>query len=95
MVSLGALMSMLVAIIAVVMEVFVAILIVFGFFIRSLAVLFIFYTLGTAVIGYYYWDMIGDAVGLNMINFWKNVSIVGAFLLLVIIGSGVIFFDRR
>ncbi len=72
MASLGAPMPMLAAIIAVVMEVPAAILIVLGFFTRPLAVLFIFYTLGTAVIGHHYWDMTGDAVGPNMINFWKK-----------------------
>ena len=69
--------------------------IVLGFFTRPLAVLFIFYTLGTAVIGHHYWDMTGDAVGPNMINFWKNVSIAGAFLLLAITGPGAISLDRR
>ncbi len=81
-------MPMLAAIIAVVMEVPAAILIILGFFTRPLAVLFIFYTLGTAVIGHHYWDMTGDAVGPNMINFWKNISIAGAFLLLAITGPG-------
>ena len=95
MTSLGAPMPMLAAIIAVVMEVPAAILIVLGFFTRPLAVLFIFYTLGTAVIGHHYWDMTGDAVGPNMINFWKNVSIAGAFLLLAITGPGAISLDRR
>ena len=88
-------MASLAAIIAVVMEVPAAILIVLGFFTRPLAVLFIFYTLGTAVIGHHYWDMTGDAVGPNMINFWKNVSIAGAFLLLAITGPGAISLDRR
>jgi uncharacterized membrane protein YphA (DoxX/SURF4 family) len=37
----------------------------------------------------------GDAVGPNMINFWKNVSIAGAFLLLAITGPGAISLDRR
>ena len=78
----GAPMPTLAAIIAVIMEVPAAILIVLGFFTRPLAVIFIFYTLGTAVIGHHYWDMTGDAVLPNMINFWKNVSIAGAFLLL-------------
>ena len=95
MASLGAPMPMLAAIIAVVMEVPAAILIVLGFFTRPLAVLFIFYTLGTAVIGHHYWDMTGDAVGPNMINFWKNISIAGAFLLLAITGPGAISLDRR
>lgn len=95
MTSLGAPMPMLAAIIAVVMEVPAAILIVLGFFTRPLAVLFVFYTLGTAVIGHHYWDMSGDAVMPNMINFYKNVSIAGAFLLLAVTGPGAISIDRR
>jgi len=95
MASLGAPMPVLAAIIAVVMEVPAAILIVLGFFTRPLAVLFVFYTLGTAVIGHHYWDMSGDAVLPNMINFYKNISIAGAFLLLAITGPGAISIDRR
>lgn len=38
------------------------------------------------MIGHHYWDMTGDAVLPNMINFWKNISIAGAFLLLAITG---------
>ncbi|MFB4542297.1 DoxX family protein [Enterobacter hormaechei subsp. steigerwaltii] len=95
MTSLGAPMPMLAAIIAVVMEVPAAILIVLGFFTRPLAVIFVFYTLGTAVIGHHYWDMTGDAVLPNMINFYKNVSIAGGFILLAIAGPGAISLDRR
>lgn len=95
MTSLGAPLPMLAAIVAVVMEVPAAILIVLGFFTRPLAVIFVFYTLGTAVIGHHYWDMTGDAVLPNMINFYKNVSIAGGFILLAITGPGAISLDRR
>ena len=95
MTSLGTPMPMLAAIIAVVMEVPAAILIVLGFFTRPVAVLFVFYTLGTAIIGHHYWDMTGDAVMPNMINFYKNISIAGAFILLAIVGPGALSFDRR
>lgn len=95
MTSLGAPMPMLAAIVAVVMEVPAAILIVLGFFTRPVAVIFVFYTLGTAVIGHHYWDMTGDAVLPNMINFYKNVSIAGGFILLAITGPGAISLDRR
>ena len=95
MTSLGAPMPMLAAIVAVVMEVPAAILIVLGFFTRPLAVIFVFYTLGTAVIGHHYWDMTGDAVLPNMINFYKNVSIAGGLILLAITGPGAISLDRR
>ncbi|HHA1351514.1 DoxX family protein [Enterobacter ludwigii] len=95
MTSLGTPMPMLAAIIAVVMEVPAAILIVLGFFTRPIAVLFVFYTLGTAIIGHHYWDMTGDAVMPNMINFYKNISIAGAFILLAIVGPGALSLDRR
>jgi len=95
MAKLGAPMPMLAAIVAVIMEVPAAILIVLGFFTRPLAVLFVFYTLGTAVIGHHYWDMSGDAVMPNMINFFKNISIAGGFLLLAVAGPGAISIDRR
>ena len=95
MTSLGTPMPMLAAIIAVVMEVPAAILIVLGFFTRPVAVLFVFYTLGTAIIGHHYSDMTGDAVMPNMINFYKNISIAGAFILLAIVGPGALSLDRR
>jgi putative oxidoreductase len=95
MASAGAPLPTLSAIIAIIMEVPAAILIVLGFFTRPLAVIFIFYTLGTAVIGHHFWDMSGDAVVPNMINFYKNVSIAGAFLLLAITGPGAMSLDRR
>ncbi|BBQ82758.1 membrane protein [Klebsiella sp. WP3-W18-ESBL-02] len=95
MASIGTPMPALAAIIAIVMEVPAVILIILGFFTRPLAIIFLFYTLGTAVIGLHYWDMTGDAVMANMINFYKNISIAGAFLLLAIVGPGKISLDRR
>lgn len=95
MAKLGTPMPMLAAIIAVVMEIPAAILIVLGFFTRPIALLFVFYTLGTAVIGHPYWEMSGDAVMPNIINFYKNISIAGAFLLLAVTGPGAISIDRR
>jgi putative oxidoreductase len=91
----GAPMPMLAAIVAIIMEVPAAILIVLGFFTRPLAVIFVFYTIGTAIIGHHYWDMSGDAVLPNMINFYKNISIAGAFILLAITGPGAISIDKR
>ncbi|HDG1689180.1 TPA: DoxX family protein [Kluyvera georgiana] len=95
MASIGTPMPALAAIIAIVMEVPAVILVILGFFTRPLAVIFLFYTLGTAVIGHHYWNMTGDAVMPNMINFYKNISISGAFLLLAIVGPGKISLDKR
>ncbi|ATF91454.1 DoxX family protein [Cedecea neteri] len=92
---LGAPLPTLAAAIAVFMEVVAAILVIIGFFTRPLAILFVFYTLGTAVIGHHYWSMTGDAVMPNMINFYKNISIAGGFLLLAVTGPGAISVDKR
>jgi putative oxidoreductase len=92
---LGTPLPTLAAVIAVFMEVAAAILVIIGFFTRPLAILFVFYTLGTAVIGHHYWNMTGDAVMPNMINFYKNISIAGGFLLLAVTGPGAISVDKR
>ncbi|SQC91571.1 Inner membrane protein yphA [Cedecea neteri] len=39
--------------------------------------------------------MTGDAVMPNMINFYKNISIAGGFLLLAVTGPGAISVDKR
>jgi putative oxidoreductase len=94
MASSGAPLPTLAAIIAIVMEVPAAILIVLGFFTRPLAVIFILYARyrrhWPSLLGY---DRRCSTP--NMINFYKNISIAGAFLLLAITGPGAISLDRR
>ena len=76
------------AVIAIVVEFFVAIAVLVGAFTRKLAVLMAGYTLATAFIGHHYWTMSGTEQYSNEINFYKNVSIMGGFLLLFITGAG-------
>lgn len=97
MTSLGTPAPTLAAAIAVLMEVGASILIIIGFFTRPMAILFAFYTIGTCIIGHAYWDILNDDVMMkaNMINFYKNVSISGGFLLLAVIGPGTWSIDRR
>ncbi len=83
------------AVIAVIFEVPVVIAIALGFYTRPLALALLFYTFGTAVLGHPYWSMTGGEVTGNMINFYKNISIAGGFLLLAITGPGSISLDRR
>jgi putative oxidoreductase len=91
----GAPFPTLSAIIAIVMEFFVGIAILIGFYTRPLALLFALYTLGTALIGHHFWTMSGDAYVTNMINFYKNMSIMGGLLLLCVTGAGKYSIDRR
>ncbi len=88
MASSGAPAPELSAIIAVVMEFFVAIALILGVFTRPLALLFVLYTLGTVLIGHHYWTMEGADRMMNMINFYKNISIMGGLLLLAVTGPG-------
>lgn len=93
--SLHAPFPVLAAAIAVLMEVSGSFLILLGFFTRPMALIFAFYTLGTAIIGHAYWNMTGDAVHPNMLNFYKNISIIGGFILLAFTGPGSISLDKE
>jgi putative oxidoreductase len=84
----GAPVPELSAIIAVIMEFFVGISILLGVATRPLAILLMLYTLATALIGHHYWTLTGMAQYEAMINFYKNISIMGGLLLLYVTGAG-------
>ena len=87
-VQLGGPMPVLAAAVAIFMELPVAFAIAVGAFVRPSALLMVFYTLGTALIGHRYWTMTGADRVDNMDGFYKNLSIMGGFLLLYISGAG-------
>jgi putative oxidoreductase len=91
----GAPIPALSAAVAIVMEFFAGISIVVGFYTRPLALIFALYTLGTALIGHPFWTMADGERMANMINFYKNVSIMGGLLLLCVTGAGRYSVDRR
>lgn len=93
--SQGLPMPTLAAAVVVLMEFFVGLAIVLGFCTRPLALLLALYTLGTALIGHHYWTMEGADRMANMINFYKNISIIGGLLLLCVTGPGKYSIDRR
>jgi putative oxidoreductase len=88
MVQLGTPMPVLAAGVATFMELPVAFAIAVGAFTRPAALLMALYTLGTALIGHRYWTVkAADRVD-SMDNFYKNLSIMGGFLLLCMTGPG-------
>ncbi|MFD1554532.1 DoxX family protein [Paraburkholderia silviterrae] len=91
----GAPMPMISAVIAVVMEFVVGILLLVGFYTRPLAVLLAIYTIATALIGHRFWTMTGMDQYMNMINFYKNVSIAGGLIALAVTGPGKFSIDRK
>ena len=88
MVQLGVPMPVLAAAVATFMELPVAFAIAIGAFTRASALLMFFYTLGTALIGHRYWTIKGADRVDSMDGFYKNISIMGGFLLLYINGAG-------
>ena len=83
------------AAIAVVMELGVGVLLAVGLLTRPLALLLALYTLGTALIGHHFWTQTGMEQYANMVNFYKNISIIGGLLLLAVTGPGKYSFDKR
>jgi len=95
MASTGAPAPELSAVIAVAVELVGGALIAVGFYTRPLALVFAVYTLATALIGHRYWALQGMDQYLAMINFYKNISIIGGLLLLALTGPGRYSFDRK
>jgi putative oxidoreductase len=88
MVQLGVPMPVVAAGVATFMELPVAFAVAVGAFTRPAALLMFFYTLGTALIGHRYWTITGADYVDSMDSFYKNLSIMGGFLLLYIAGPG-------
>ena len=88
MVQLGVPMPLLAAGVATFMELPVAFAVAIGAFTRPSALLMFLYTLGTALIGHRYWTVTGADYVDSMDGFYKNLSIMGGFLLLCITGAG-------
>ena len=88
MAQLGVPVPVLAAAVATFMELPVAFAVAVGAFTRPAALLMFFYTLGTALIGHRYWTITGADRVDSMDGFYKNLSIMGGFLLLSITGAG-------
>lgn len=86
--ELGVPVPVLAAALATFMELPVAFAVAVGAFTRASALLMFFYTLGTALIGHRYWTITGPDYVDSMDSFFKNLAIMGGFLLLVVTGPG-------
>ncbi|AGH84955.1 DoxX family protein [Ralstonia pseudosolanacearum] len=86
--TVGAPMPMLAAIVAVLMEFGVGIALLIGFWTRPLALLMALFVLGTALIAHTYWNVEGAMQTANMVQFYKNLSIMGGLILLSVTGAG-------
>ena len=88
MVQLGVPTPVLATVVAIVMELPVAFAVAFGVFTRPAAALMALYSLGTALIGHRYWTVQGADYVDSLDGFYKDLSIMGGFLLLFVTGAG-------
>jgi len=88
MVQDGAPFPVLASAVAIFMELPVTFAVAVGGFTRPSAVLLALYTLGSALIAHRYWKVKGEKKIDSMESFYKNLSIMGGFLLLYITGAG-------
>ena len=84
----GLRMPVLAAVVSMFMELPVAFAVAIGAFTRASAVLMALYSLGTALIGHRYWTVKGANYVDSMEGFFKDLSIMGGFLLLSVTGGG-------
>jgi putative oxidoreductase len=84
----GVPMPVLAAAVAIFMELPVAFAVAVGAFTRPAAVLMALYTMGTSLIEHRYWTVKGADYVDSLESFYKNLSIIGGFLLLFITGAG-------
>src|SRR5271156_2352918 len=83
------------ALAAIAVEAFVSIAVVLGIWTRPFAIVLALYALATGFLGHHYWTMTGAARFESETNFYKNLSIMGGFLLLYVTGSGKYSLDAR
>ncbi len=74
--------------IAIFMELPVAFAVALGAFTRFSAILMFLYTLGTSLIEHRYWTLPAGKRVESMEAFYKNLCIMGGFLLLTVAGAG-------
>jgi putative oxidoreductase len=84
----GLRMPILATAVSIFMELPVAFAVAVGAFTRPSAVLVALYSMGTALIGHRYWTMKGADQVDSMEGFYKDLSIMGGFLLLSVTGAG-------
>ncbi|ACL59054.1 DoxX family protein [Methylobacterium nodulans] len=76
-------------------ELGLGLLIALGFYARAAAVALAAFTALTIVFFHNFWSMTGDAVRANQIQAMKNVSIIGALLMIAAVGPGRLAINQR
>ncbi len=83
------------AALTIVLELGGGILLVLGYKVRWVSIVFFLWLIPTTFIFHRFWGIDAAQVQAQQINFLKNVSIMGAFLMLFAFGPGAYSLDRR
>jgi putative oxidoreductase len=95
MASMGIPLTQLALVITIVIEVGAALMLIFGWKARLAAGALLLWMIPVTLIFHAFWAATPDQAQMQMIQFFKNVSIMGAMLLIVGFGSGPYSLDRR
>jgi putative oxidoreductase len=76
-------------------ELFGGLAILVGVKARWVAVILVLWLITVTLLGHPFWTMDGAARAANQANFYKNLAIMGAYLLLALTGAGRYSFDHR
>ncbi|HWH81661.1 MAG TPA: DoxX family protein [Burkholderiaceae bacterium] len=93
--SKGLPLATLGAVLAIVVELGGGLLVVVGFMTRWAALALAVFSVASAVFFHNFWAVPADQVMMQSINFWKNISIAGGFLVLAAFGAGAISIDAK
>lgn len=93
--SKGLPVASVVAAVTILIELGGGLAILFGFLTRWAALALAVFSVLAAVIFHAYWGVPADQVMGQQINFWKNISIAGGFLVLAGFGAGAISIDAK
>jgi putative oxidoreductase len=93
--SKGVPLAAVAAAIAIVIELGGGLAVAVGFMTRWAALALAVFSVVAGFIFHTYWAVPADQVMAQQINFWKNISIAGGFLVLAAFGPGAISVDAR
>lgn len=93
--SKGVPLAPVAAVLAIVVELGGGLAVAVGFMTRWAALALAVFSVVVAFIFHAYWGVPADQVMNQQINFWKNISIAGGFLVLAAFGAGVISVDAK
>lgn len=93
--SLGLPMPTLALVIAIAVEVLGSIALIVGYQTRVIAIVMAIFTLAASFAGHAFWNVPADQMRVMQLMFFKNLAVIGGFLILASNGAGKFSIDGR